>query len=99
MSYEDDSPYLIFGDFGLFLRERLKKKTMPGANDDWLQPSVQLIDKMLTASDLEISNLIQVGVLDVLSDYPDVLKLVKRYLSVPGQEKIEDWARISQIRI
>jgi hypothetical protein len=98
MSYEDDSPYLIFGDFGLFLREQLKNKPRIGANEDWLRASAHLIDKMLTSSDPEVANLIQVGVLEVLSDYPTAINLVKSYLSVPGQEKFDDWARISQVQ-
>jgi hypothetical protein len=98
MSYDDDSPYLVFGDFGLFLREQLENKPLPGANEDWLQPSVDVIDKLLTSSDPEVSNLIQVGVLEVLSDYPDAINLVKAHLSIPGREKFDDWVRISNMQ-
>ena len=98
MSYDDDSPYLVFGDFGLFLREQLENKPLLGANEDWLRSSVDLIDKLLTSSDPELSNLIQVGVLEVLSDYPGAITLVKAQLSILGQEKFDDWARISNIQ-
>ena len=98
MSYDNDSPYLVFGDFGLFLQEQLKNKPLHGANEDWLQPSVDVIDKLLTSSDPEVSNLIQLGVLEVLSDYPGAINLVKAHLSIPGQEKFDDWVRISDIQ-
>lgn len=96
MSYErDDRPYLVFGDFGLFLREQLDNRE-PGANQKKLGPSFELIDEMLTSSDPEVENLIQVGVLEVLSDHPDAIRLVKSYLSPAGKEKLKEWMRISQ---
>ncbi len=98
MSYDDDSPYLVFGDFGLFLREQLKIRPLRGTNEDWLQPSVDVIDKLLTSSDPEVSNLIQVGVLEILSDFPTAMNLVKPRLSIQGQEKFDDWVRISNIQ-
>ena len=98
MSYDDDSPYLVFGDFGLFLREQLKHGPLRGTNEDWLQPSVDVIDKLLTSSDPEVSNLIQVGVLEILSDFPTAMNLVKPHLSTQGQEKFDDWVRISNIQ-
>ena len=98
MSYNDDSPYLVFGDFGLFLREQLKNRPLRGTNEDWLQPSVDVIDKLLTSSDPEVSNLIQVGVLEILSDFPTAMNLVKPHLSTQGQEKFDDWVRISNIQ-
>lgn len=98
MSYDDDSPYLVFGDFGLFLQEQLKNRPLLEANKDWLQSSVAVIDKLLTSSDPEVSNLVQVGVLEILSDYPGAMNLVKPHLSIQGQEKIDEWVRISNIQ-
>jgi hypothetical protein len=92
----DDCPYLIFGDFGLFLLRQLGDKSTNSANQDWLRPSVELIDEMLTSENPEIENLIQVGVLEVLGDQPDAISLVKQYLSAAGKEKIEDWITVSQ---
>lgn len=96
MSHErEDSPYLVFGDFGLFLLQALDEDGI-STNENWLRPSFQVIDEMLTSADPEVANLIQVGVLEVLADHPEALRLVKINLSGPGQEKFEDWIRSSQ---
>ena len=97
MSHErEDNPYLVFGDFGLFLRQELDEEGIFTANENRLRRSFQVIDEMLTSADPEFANLIQVGVLEVLADHPEALMLVKNNLSGPGQEKFEEWIRISQ---
>ena len=92
----EDSPYLVFGDFGLFLLQELDENGISTANENWMRRSFQVIDEMLTSADPEFANLIQVGVLGVLADHPEALRLVKNNLSGPGQEKFEEWIRISQ---
>jgi len=92
----DDSPYLVFGDFALFFLQHLQDRGMSKENEaNWLPASLQVIDQMLTSGDAELENLIQVGVLEVLDGNPDALKLVKSHLSAQGQEKFEEWIRIS----
>jgi len=92
---ENDSPYLVFGDFALFFAQQLEAKGVSIHNESWLQPSFQVIDEMLTSADPELVNLIQVGVLEVLAGHPGALTLVKTNLSAPGQKQFEEWVKIS----
>lgn len=92
----DDSPYLVFGDFGLFLLQQLDNREISRTDFKWLRPSFALIDEMLTSDDPELVNLIQVGVLEVLSDRPYTIGLVKNYLSAFGQQRLEEWLKSSQ---
>ena len=92
---EDDSPYLVFGDFALFLLQQLEVKGISGHNENPLQASFQVIDEMLTSADPELVNLIEVGVLEVLAGHPGALTLVEKNLSAPGQKRFEEWVKIS----
>jgi len=95
MSHEkDDSPYLVFGDFALFFLQQLEVKGISIQND-WFQPSFQIIDELLTSADPELVNLIQVGVLEVLAGHPGALTFVKKNLSARAQKQFEEWAKIS----
>ena len=90
----NDSPYLVFGDFGLFFLQQLQSYEISGPNQNWLQPSLQLIDKMLTSDDPELVNLIQVGLLEVLAGHPNALTLVKNNLSATGQDQFDEWVKV-----
>jgi hypothetical protein len=92
---EDDCPYLVFGDFALFFLQKLEVKGISNHKENWLEPSFQVIDEMLTSADPEIVNLIQVGVLEVLAGHPDALSLVKENLSALGQKRYEEWVKIT----
>jgi len=72
----NDAPYLVFGDFGLFLLKRLTESPSHAQSEWW-----ELINEMLNSNDPHISNLIHVGVLEVLSDDPVALAIAKRNLS------------------
>lgn len=87
---KDDVPYLVFGDFGLFLVQHLKGSS---ARAKWFQSAFQLINEMITSPDPQIANLIHVGVLEVLSDHPEAFMLAKGYLSPSAQSEVEKWAR------
>ena len=91
-----DTPYLVFGDFGFFLRRELDGKGTVRETHTRLSIAFQLIDEMLTSPDPEVVNLIQVGVLEILAENPDTLKVIENHLSPPGKEKLEEWIRDSQ---
>ena len=92
---EDDSPYLVFGDFAFFLLQQLEVKGISSDNENSLQASFQVIDEMLTSADPELVNLIEVGILEVLAGHPAALRLVEKNLSAPGQKRFEEWIKIS----
>ena len=95
MSHADDSPYLVFGDFGLFLLQQLRDIERGRRNYERLRPSFQLIDEMLTSPDPELTNLIEVGVLEVLADHPNVFAILENYLSREGKQRLFEWITIS----
>jgi len=93
MSHEDDSPYLVFGDFGLFLLKYLKDRSYDLRDETLLRAAFDLLDEMLTSTDLELINLAQVGVIEVLSDSQDVLRVATSYLSQRGKAEVERFMR------
>jgi hypothetical protein len=90
MSQGDDSPYLVYGDFSLFLLHYLKTR---GWSEDvvLLRQCFALLSEMLTSSDPEIVNLAQVGVLETLADSPDALAITKEYLRGDAKVLFEKW--------
>ncbi len=64
MSYEDDSPYLVFGDFGLFLLKYLKNRSHDFRDKRLLREAFEFLDEMLTSTEPELINLAQVGVIE-----------------------------------
>ena len=96
MSHErGDSPYLVFGDFGFFLLQQLAEEPTLPSKVKGLRQSFQVVDEMITSADPELVNLIHMGVLEVLSSHPGALSLLKNNLSSRGQEKFEEWIKIS----
>lgn len=89
MSYEDDSPYLVFGDFGLFLLKHLRDRQPDLGDENFLREAFGLVDEMLTSSDPELINLAQVGVMEVLADSPQALRIAQGYLSQRAKVELE----------
>src|SRR5688572_28923123 len=59
----DDAPYLVYGDFGFFLRRELEHTETHRAHQPLLRSAFLLIDEMLTSPDPELANLMHVAVL------------------------------------
>ena len=55
----------LFGDFALYIRERLSNENM---NDKLLLSSVQLMQDMYNTNNYEIINLVETCILEVLAD-------------------------------
>lgn len=91
MSYDDDSPYLVYGDFGFFLAEQLKTRHSRAANEEVIRECFDLLGEMLTSCDPEIVNLAQVGVFETLIDSTDTLTQVKEYLRDNAAAVFEEW--------
>ena len=93
MSHEDNSPYLVFGDFGLFLLEHLKDRSHELRDQTVLREAFEFLDEMLTSTDPELINLAQVGVIEVLADSPYALRIARSYLSQRGKEEVDRFVR------
>jgi hypothetical protein len=91
MSYDDDSPYLVYGDFGLFLLQYLKATFIQTKDEMLLQQASELLSEMLTSADPEVVNLAQVGVLETVADSPEALTAVRKYLSGDAIVMLERW--------
>lgn len=80
MSHDDDSPYLVFGDFGLFLKEIIKEHPNTESKSEILRESFELLGEMVTPSDAELSNLVVVNVFELLVGSVES-KVAREYLS------------------
>jgi hypothetical protein len=87
MSHDDDSPYLVFGDFSLFLLQQLKEMK----DEVLLQQSFDLLGEMLSSTDPEVVNLAQVGVLETLADSPGAVIAARKYLTGDAIVMFERW--------
>ena len=93
ISNDDDSPHLVFADFSRFLLEHLYTQSEGEGNEQMLAQSFKLLDEMLTSSDGLVVNVAQVEVFEVLADHPNVLAIVKCYLSEEARIIMEKWLR------
>ena len=91
ISYDDDSPHLVFADFARFLLERLNSRTKGEEDEQTLAPSFGLLDEMLTSSDPEVVNVAQVAVFEEFADEPSVLAIARSYMSEEANYVIEKW--------
>jgi hypothetical protein len=93
VSYRDDSPHLVFGDFARFLLERLNAPSKTGEDELILQRGFKLLDEMLTSSDPEVVNLAEVGVFEAFAEQPEALAIAKCYLSEEANIILEEWLK------
>ncbi len=91
ISHNDGSPYLVFGDFGRFLRQRITAGRVGAEDDVILRSSFGLLDEMLTSNDTELMNLAQTGVFEGLADIPELLATAEDYLSDDAKSVLEVW--------
>jgi hypothetical protein len=64
--WTDDFPELVFGDFGLFLRDRIMSN---GSSDELVRKAFKFLDTTFEGStDIDLQNLLQVGVFEPLCD-------------------------------
>jgi hypothetical protein len=58
LSHDDESPYLVFGDFGRFLVTHINGER-PEAHEGFLTNAFQFVDEMLTSSNPSLSILLR----------------------------------------
>lgn len=72
-----EGAYVILGDFAIFLRNGIERKAL---QPDELGRCFSFLNKMGESDDLEVHNLLVVGVLEILTDTDDSLAIAKQYL-------------------
>lgn len=91
VSHRDPNPHVVFGDLGSFLREYLAAGPPDAEEDLILLRSFGLLDEMLASKDVELMNLVQLGVFEGLADTPELLATAKDYLSDNSKSVLEFW--------
>lgn len=81
ISHDDDSPYLLYGDFARFLTELILDRSGVPDKAGVLNESFKLLSELATSADNEIANIAVVGVFEVLADCPDCVALAKKLLT------------------
>jgi hypothetical protein len=91
ISHDDDLPYIVYGEFGLFLLRHLTVRHERMGDEVLLEQSFELLSEMLTSSDPEIVNLALVGVMEILTDSPEAVIAAKKYLTDEAVMIFERW--------
>ncbi|HEX2271540.1 MAG TPA: hypothetical protein VHH35_18490 [Pyrinomonadaceae bacterium] len=80
ISYDDDSPYLVYGDFARFLEQLILNRSR-SATEGILAESFALLSELATSPNDEVADLAVVGVFEQLADCPDCIPLTRSMLS------------------
>lgn len=70
----DDGIYNAFGDFAIYLRNEIVEKSLSGKE---LQKAFKVMNTMGASKELEVQNLLVVGILEILSDEDRVVAIVR----------------------
>lgn len=85
---QDDSlPYVVFGDFAIFLRNRISAGM---TSDSVTVAAFDLLNDMVISSDSDVVNLVVVGVFEILADRADCIKVARQLLSRKARGLFED---------
>lgn len=80
LSYNDEDPYLVYGDFGRFLVTVIRNQDQM-ERDRLLGASFELLSEMATSPDDEVVNVVETSVFEALSDSPETVAAARKYLS------------------
>ncbi len=82
----DDGIYNALGDFAIYLRDSLDEKSISESD---LKNAFQVMNMMGSAEDLEVQNLLVVGILEILTDKDNVVEIVKKHLEGNASQLFE----------
>lgn len=91
ISCDDDSPYLVFGDFSRFLVDLIMVTHHEPAQERLLSDCFKLLDDMATSTDDEVVNVVETTVFEKLCDSPETASAARQYLSdkaVPAFDRV-----------
>ena len=73
----DEGLYSILGDFAIYLRDGIDKGTTSKLD---LKAAFRIMNVMGASEDLEVQNLLVVGIFEILTDVDEVIEVVKQGL-------------------
>lgn len=79
----DDGVYSALGDFAIYLRDGIAERSIPELE---LKAAFMIMNAMGEAEDLEVNNLLVVGMLEILTDVDVVADVVKKGLEGKAEE-------------
>jgi len=90
MEPDDLQPYMLFGDFGIYIRDLLESGVFKQSEVDAI---FMFLNEMGESSDEQVHNLLTVGVLEIITDSSTAATLTRKYLK--GQA-LKDFNMISE---
>ncbi|HXM50428.1 MAG TPA: hypothetical protein VN956_21480 [Pyrinomonadaceae bacterium] len=92
----DNSPYLVFGDFARFIIDTIEHKRRDAMVETLIAKSFRVLSEIASSTDDRIRNLAEVGVFEVLTDSPEAILTAREYLSGNASDTferfVERWA-------
>lgn len=82
----DEGMYDALGDFAIYLRDGINKKSL---SDEKFNKALKIMNTMGASNNLEVQNLLVVGIFEILTDEDDVVSSVKCGLTGPASEMFE----------
>jgi len=70
----DDGVYDALGDFAIYLRNAIAKETL---SEEYLRKAFEVMNTMGASKDLQVHNLLVVGILEILADEDQVVIVVR----------------------
>ncbi len=77
MNPDDSQPYMIFGDFGIYIRNLIDRGNY---NEAELNRIFQFLNEMGESSDKDVHNLLTVGILEIVIDSSEAIKISEKNL-------------------
>lgn len=89
----DEGPYMVLGELAIILRDGIATKQY---SEDELNDIFAFLNRMGASENTEVQNQLVVGVLEILTDSPDVVTLCKQRLVGPAlplfERTLNGWA-------
>lgn len=85
MKPDDFQPYMLFGDFGIYIRDLIDRG---GYDENELDKIFQFLNEMGNSSNEEVQNLLTVGVLEILTDSNTATMLAQKNLKGTALEDL-----------
>lgn len=78
--------YMVVGDLVIYFRDKvLESKVTPSEIDQFFD----FLNQMANSNDTEVENILVVGMLEMLIDYPETINLAGENLNSRGKELLE----------
>ena len=89
----DEGSYIVLGELAIILRDGIANKQY---SEDELNDIFAFLNRMGASENTEVQNQLVVGVLEILTDSPDVVALCKQRLAGPAlplfERTLNGWA-------